>query len=172
MISDIQRPKTMTVEQSIKMYDDIVTAIMEFQWAPADTLKEDIISDLEDISLHESAMEIARELKESTKVKYIFTPELLEYLDGLGFIEVGIIEDNVKQWVIDHNIKPKLQVGDTITFIKTIRINSCFQKDSTWSIHQIDGDLAVYVLKQLVPQNNKEMNGTGYINFEDLENNI
>jgi hypothetical protein len=155
----------MTVAQSIAMYDSIAKEIIENGWSKHWSSKESIISDLEDISLHESGYEIAKELENSDNAAYNFTTEFIEYLDGVGFKEIEIIDNNVRAWVNAHNITPLFSVGDKFTLNKTIA--SSLVKDSTWTVFRIDQDVAQYVLiKEDTPS------AKYFAKYEDVERNI
>lgn len=166
-----ERPKTMTVNQSIKMYRDIAEDIMRNQWSKPWSLLEDIISDLEDISLHESGFEIAKELEATRNANYDFTPQFIEYLDGVGFKEISIIDQNIRNWVNVHNIKPKLKVCETFTLKKTVNPNSKFTKGSLWIVHRIDEDVAIYALKEIL-SNTMLSNAIYFAKYEEIEINI
>lgn len=168
---DKERPKTMTVIQSIKMYRDIAEDIMRNGWSKPWSLMEDIISDLEDISLHESGFEIAKELEATRNANYDFTPQFIEYLDGVGFKEISIIDQNIRNWVSAHDIKPKLKVCDTFTLKKTVKPHSKLIKGSMWIVHRIDDDVAIYVLKEIL-SDTMESPVKHFAKYEEIENNI
>jgi hypothetical protein len=74
--------------------------------------------------------------------------EFVEYLDGLWYKQRTILDKNVKDWVLAHDVKPKLNKGDTVEYLS-----------SAYKITGYRLDEAKYIL-----------NETRLVEYEKIEN--
>ena len=107
---------------------------------------------------------IARELDD----EYCIEPDakLVDFLDGIDSIVYSQYKKLEKQWVIDNDIKPKFNVGDTVKIIST-KSNKLVNGEIT----KIDTDVAEYYIFISEDGHVKQGQGTHATikKFEDIE---
>lgn len=108
-----QRPNFVTEQQKEDYYKRIAQEINDNGWG--DATIEDIVCDLEGVSLHDSGYEIAKYL-EYNGGDYEIDTEFIEFLDGLGWEFNSLKRQNLVAWVKATNPKPKFKVGDRLIY--------------------------------------------------------
>jgi len=105
-----ERPEKITQQQEEELYLKLAKEIIENRWSTDDV--DDIISDLKQLSKSDTGFEMAKDLELfSKKASYNIETPFIEWLDDFDYNFYQEIQNNVKQWVKAHNIKPKLELG-------------------------------------------------------------
>lgn len=109
--------KERPVKLTEKQYDDLLTEmareINENEWSYDDI--EVIVSDLKCLYRHSNGYERAKQLEGfNCKGDYDIDADFVDWLDSFDSRYDDILEQNVKQWVKAHDIKPKFSIGDAL----------------------------------------------------------
>lgn len=155
------RPTKITEQQKQDFYKKIAEEIIKGGWSTDEP--EDIISDVSDISFHDSGYEIAKDLEGyGKKASYDIDTLFIEYLDDLGYDFSKILDKNIEEWVSVHNPKPKYDIGQKLILEKTIYRD--MQQGITLYVNGLDTKRACYLIDE-----DKEKKGGRVIPYEEIE---
>lgn len=101
------RPNKLTPAQSDRIYEKLATAIIDNNWCDADI--DDIVTDLKKLYFSDTGFEIAKNLELFSKNSYDMNIDFIEWLEYIEIEFKNEITNNVKKWVIAHNITPKFE---------------------------------------------------------------
>jgi hypothetical protein len=138
------RPTKITSEQEQEYYKKIAEDIINEKWSDSDL--EDIISDISEISIHDSGYEIAKDLESYNKnASYNIDTDFITYLDDIGYDKHRILVKNVEAWVMAHNPQPKFNIGQKLIIKEKISfklekgsivfVNGYVEKRACYYIH-------------------------------------
>ena len=113
------RPTKITEQQEQDFYKEMAEEIIKGGWS--NDAIEDIMKDMENISVHDSGYEIAKDLEGfSSKASYDIDTEFIGFLDDFGYHKSQILQKNVEDWVKAHNPQPKFQKGQKLIIETTL----------------------------------------------------
>jgi len=105
-----ERPTKLTEKQETEIWQKLAKEVIESGWSDDDI--DDIIEDLQNLSMSDSGYEKAKDLERfSSKASYDIDTSFVEWLDMLDSDFNDARSENVKLWVIAHDIKPKYEKG-------------------------------------------------------------
>jgi hypothetical protein len=159
-----ERPHTLTNAQLGKFFTDMAKEVKKNNWS-CDSI-EDIAEDLSDLNLNQNGFEMGKDLEGyNRKANYEIEVDFLEFLESLEYSKMQIVNQNVKDWVKAHDIKPKLNKG--YEFIGSNKLHTKMRGEEL-VITDIYEDTAQYVVR--LKNSNKK---TGYlIDFEKVEEKV
>ena len=113
-----ERPLIITDKQESEVYNEVADYII--QWGLSKNSKKQIVKDLQEYHISNSeSIETANELRENCN-GYTFNSSLLEQIELIDILISEKKQENVKQWVEAHDIKPKYNIGDSFKLKKTV----------------------------------------------------
>lgn len=105
-----ERPTNITEEQRKEYFEEFANEIIDGGFSSSTI--EKIISDLVDLNQNENGYELSKELEDyGKKGSYNIDSSFVELMDSFGSGIMDIHRDNVRDWVLAHNIKPKYAYG-------------------------------------------------------------
>lgn len=158
-----ERPSKLTERQRNEFYLIMADEVIKNNWSEDD--REDIAKDLSSLTFYGNGYDMAKELEgHSSFADYNIDPSFCEWLDFLEHNYRIKIDENIKEWVKAHDVKPKYQIGDQLIiindFTRSLKIN-----DKVY-ITGIYIDVARYVLHE-----DKYYKGGILLPFENVEEN-
>jgi uncharacterized protein YfkK (UPF0435 family) len=159
-----QRPTGLTDSQNLTFFTDMAKEVRKNNWSSNEV--QDIAKDLSELNLNQNGFELGKDLDEgfNYKASYNIDVLFLEFLENIQLERMMIVNDNVKNWVKAHDIKPKLEKG--FDFNANEKIGRF--KDSRLYISDIYPDTAQYVVK--IKDGDKKR---GFLfDYEKIEENI
>ena len=155
-----ERPLRITDTQELEVYNEVADEIID--WNLSTNSKKQIVKDLSDNYISNSdSIETANELRENCS-GYTFNSTFLEQIELIDCLISDKINENIKQWVEAHNIRPKYKIGDSFKLKKPL----CYG-DSNIDIVFITGiykDRACYTISL-----DKNQKGGTLVTYERLE---
>lgn len=143
------RPRYDCVEVIEKMLDTLVPDVLQWMRSGEEhdvTYGEDYINDIrndlrEVINDHyHDGYEIVDQLRHT--YDWVVDSDLIDIMDNVSSMMFDIHDDVVSLWVLNNGIKPKLQVGQSVTFHRHEMVDS--QDLTHGKIVKIDVKHAVY----------------------------
>lgn len=105
-----ERPTKLTKKQETDIWQKLAKEVINSGWS--DDEVDDIIEDLQNISMSDSGYEKAKDLEGfSSKASYNIDTSFVEWLDMLDSDFDDAKRENIRLWVIEHGIKPKYEKG-------------------------------------------------------------
>lgn len=108
-----ERPTKPTNQQIEEFWAKMAEEILDNNFSTSD--KEDIISDLKNLSLYDTGFEMAKELDEpNANANYEIDSSFIEWLESLSWEYRSLNDKNVKHWVSVFNPEHKYLKGQAL----------------------------------------------------------
>lgn len=137
-----KRPGKLTEEQEYDFFYRLAQEVSKNGWSDMEV--DDIAKDLQELSTSDSGFEMAKTLDNTTNCDYDFKGDFIDWLDNIHYRLKKAIEENVKKWVQDNNIKPKWEVRTKLLIKQTLSTNYMLSKNTVIFITSINEELAQY----------------------------
>lgn len=139
------RPNKLTKKQESDIYKKLAKEIVDNCWSDDDI--ETIIEDLEKLSMSDSGYEMAKQLEGfSSNASYDIDTSFIEWLDSFSCEFEDVKRKNVQQWVLAHNIKPKLEKGTKLVVVNDFTRSSELKQGSIVYINGFHEKEAKYLV--------------------------
>ena len=138
----MKRPNELPEKEHKEFFSGLADEIIKNKW-DSYCCKEDIISDLEDLSMSDSGFEKAKELDDTCNYDDI-SVEFIEWLDDIEYRYIKKVETLVKEWVQEKSIEPKLELGDCLVIKENVFYDKKFQVGTEIYVNKIFEDTAKY----------------------------
>lgn len=160
-----ERPIELSHSQKESVYKKLAKEIIDNDWS--DDNIEDIILDLKGLSFTNSGYEKAKELEGfNAKASYSIDTSFIEWLDDFHSSFSDLIEENQRRWVIAHNVKPKIKIGQQLIIDKSFSRAKDLKTGKTIFINGYKLETGMYLV------NEKPSNNSNYIvSYESIEEN-
>lgn len=159
-----ERPSTLTDSQLKSFYKKMAKEILKNKYSESD--EKDIVDDLTNLyPFRDSGFEMAKELERwKANADYEIDSEFIGWLESLESEYDDEVQANVKDWVKAHDVKPKFDLGISLTVeIPLYRGNKIGEIVFVTGIKK---ETAEYYIHQ-----DKDRNGGYVLSYEKVESN-